>query len=232
MSAFATGLELGADGLELDLQLSKDGVPVVYHDRTLHKVGSRGRIPEHDLAQLRELDVGRWFAPRFAGERMPTLDEVLDKFGGRCDMLLELKPDGEPAGRVAALVDAVLRAVARRKIAARTRLLCFDGAVLERVRRADPKLACVRNVDARPDDTRLARTLGAAAVLCLPARAVDPELAAGLRRRGRGLFVYRCDTPRNLVRALRCTVDGIITDRPDWLRAQLGSAAPAPRAKR
>lgn len=224
MAAFTAGIELGADGLELDLQLSRDGIPVVYHDRTLHKLGGRGRIADHTLAELKGIDVGRWFAPRFAGESMPTLEEVLERFAGRCELLLELKPEGEPAPRVASLIESVVRAVTRRRAIARTRILCFDGAVLERVRRATAALACVRNTDARPDDAKLARTLGSAAALCLPARCVDPELAASLRRRRRQLLVYRCDTPRNLVRSLRAEVDGIITDRPDWLRRELGRA--------
>src|SRR5262245_37950091 len=107
MAAFGEAVRQGADGVELDLQLTADGVPVVYHDRTLGKIGGRGTMRAHTLAELRALDFGAWFDRRFAGERIPTLTDVLRRFAGRTELLLELKPDGEPPTRVRALVDAV-----------------------------------------------------------------------------------------------------------------------------
>ena len=216
MAAFAQALRLAADGIELDLQLTADGVPVVFHDRTLAKIGARGPIRAHTLAELRKLDFGGWFAKRFAGERIPTLDDVIDRFAGRTELLLELKPDDEPPARVRALVEAVAARAPQR-----ARILCFDPRVLRVVARVAPRLARVRNIDVRPEGAALARALHGASTLCLPARLVDPALAEAVHARGRELFVYRCDTTRNLVRALRCDVDGIITDRPDWLRAEL-----------
>lgn len=218
MVAFAEAVRLGADGVELDLQLTADGVPVVYHDRTLGKIGGRGTIRAHTLAELRALDFGAWFDRRFAGERVPTLADVLRRFAGRTELLLELKPDGEPPARVRALVEAVASTVR-----GRARILCFDPRVLRVVARIAPRLPRVRNIDVRPDDPAIGRVLADVAALCLPARLVDPGLAEAVRARGRELWVYRCDTERNLARALRCDVDGIITDRPDWARAQLRS---------
>jgi glycerophosphoryl diester phosphodiesterase len=216
MAAFEQALRLGADGIELDLQLTREGVPVVYHDRTLAKIGATGTIRGHTLAELRTLDFGGWFARRFAGERIPTLDEVIDRFSGRTELLLELKPDDEPPARVRALVEAV---AARAK--GRVKILCFDPRVLRVMTRVAPRLALVRNIDVRPQGAALGRALAGVGTLCLPARLVDPALAEAVHARSRELFVYRCDTARNLARALRCNVDGIITDRPDWLRSEL-----------
>jgi len=216
MVAFAEAVRLGADGIELDLQLTKDGVPVVFHDRTLGKVGGRGTIRAHTLAELRALDFGAWFDRRFAGEPIPTLADVLRRFAGRTELLLELKPDGEPPARVRALVDAVASTVR-----GGARILCFDPRVLKVVARVAPRLPRVRNIDVRPEGAALARALADVQALCLPARLVDVVLARAVHARDRELWVYRCDTARNLGRALRCDVDGIITDRPDWLRAEL-----------
>jgi len=218
MAAFACGLRLGADGLELDVQLTRDGEPVVYHDKTLGKLGDRGPVGSRTLAEVRALDAGGWFGRAFRGEPIPTLDEVLRRFGKRADLLLELKPYAEPPARMRALVRAVTTAALARA-RTRARILCFDEAALREAGRTAPQLPRVRLVDQRP--TELARTIGDAGALCLPARAVDPDLGEAVHRRGAELWVYRCDTERNLVRALRSGVDGIITDRPDWLRAAL-----------
>ena len=72
-------LDLGGDALEFDLHLSRDGHIVVMHDATVDRTtDGTGRVEEKTLAELRQLDAGSWFAPEFAGERVPTLEEVLD----------------------------------------------------------------------------------------------------------------------------------------------------------
>jgi glycerophosphoryl diester phosphodiesterase len=104
--AFCLALEQGADGLELDVQLSRDGVPVVFHDSELSRTtDGRGRISEKTLAELRTLDAGKWFDPRFAGERIPTLEEVFEAFGDRALYNIELKAFGvQDDGLVQAVV--------------------------------------------------------------------------------------------------------------------------------
>ena len=78
--------------IELDIHLSKDGVPVVIHDHTLDRTTSgTGPVVEHTLEELRQLDAGSTFAPEFAAERIPTLEEVLELTKGRCKLHVELK---------------------------------------------------------------------------------------------------------------------------------------------
>jgi glycerophosphoryl diester phosphodiesterase len=218
--SFTEALRQGADGIELDLQLTRDGVPVVFHDRTLAKVGGRGPIHARSLAELRKLDFGAWFDLEYAGERIPTLTTVLDRFAAKTELLLELKPVGETVARVRVLVDAVITALARCPDL-RARVLCFEPKVLALVAKVAPVLPLVRNIDERPRGAALARALADVGALCLPAREVDRDLVDAAHDRDCELFVYRCDTPRNLARALTAGVDAIITDRPDWLRTQL-----------
>src|SRR5688500_20285021 len=80
VSSCRAALRGGADGIELDLQLTRDGVPVVFHDRSLHKIGARGPIRAHTLAELRALDFGAWFDEAYRGEPIPTLTGVLARF--------------------------------------------------------------------------------------------------------------------------------------------------------
>lgn len=83
------------DWIEIDVQLSKDGIPVVIHDYKLRRTtDGRGHVKDWTAAELSELDAGTWFSPRYAGERIPTLEEVLSAVVGRCKLNIELKTDG------------------------------------------------------------------------------------------------------------------------------------------
>ena len=78
MAAFRLAAEMGADGLELDAQLCKDGEAVVIHDFTVDRTtDGRGRVKDFTLAELPTLEAGEWYAAEFAGQRVPTLDQVL-----------------------------------------------------------------------------------------------------------------------------------------------------------
>ena len=92
LASFAQALADGADMVEMDLRLSADGAVVVFHDERLDRTtDGLGEVASLTLAELRRLDAGSWFAPRFAGERIPTLAEVFDWAQGRIALLLELK---------------------------------------------------------------------------------------------------------------------------------------------
>lgn len=92
LAAFAAAVASGADGLELDIHLSRDGVPVVIHDETLERTTDGcGAVTGMTLQQLQQLDAGSWFSVAFAGESIPTLEAVLDVFAGQLRLNLELK---------------------------------------------------------------------------------------------------------------------------------------------
>lgn len=76
--AFSAALEEGADSIEFDLQISSDGVPVIFHDATLDRItGTSGTIREKTISELKQLNAGAWFAEQYAGESIPTLAEAL-----------------------------------------------------------------------------------------------------------------------------------------------------------
>ncbi|MBU6283841.1 glycerophosphodiester phosphodiesterase, partial [bacterium] len=90
--AFRRAMELGANMIECDLQLTADGHVVVFHDWSLERTtDGSGTVRDQPLAVLRSLDAGSWKEPRFAGERVPTLEEALDATAGRVGLNLELK---------------------------------------------------------------------------------------------------------------------------------------------
>ncbi len=92
LSAFSAAVEAGADGIELDIHLSRDGVPVVIHDETLERTTDGcGFVAEKTAQQLRQLDAGSWFSADFDGESIPLLEDVLRTFGDQLRLNLELK---------------------------------------------------------------------------------------------------------------------------------------------
>ncbi|CAG0947487.1 partial Glycerophosphodiester phosphodiesterase, partial [Anaerolineae bacterium] len=84
LSAFNHALELGADGIELDVTLTKDNVPVVIHDDKVDRTtNGHGLVKDLMLDQIKQLDAGSWFNEKFRGEKIPTLAEVLDTIAPR-----------------------------------------------------------------------------------------------------------------------------------------------------
>ena len=111
-AAFDLALESGFDNIELDAQLTADGVPVVIHDATLDRTtDGTGRVAEATLEEIGRLDAGCRFVDasgptRYAGERVPTLDSVLERYAGRAHFHLELKSEEQG---LAASVAGVVR---------------------------------------------------------------------------------------------------------------------------
>ncbi len=92
--AFNAALEQGANSLEFDVQVSADGIPVIFHDESLNRItGTSGKVSEKTVAELKELDAGSWFAERFAGESIPTLEDAIATFKNVKDFLyFDVKP--------------------------------------------------------------------------------------------------------------------------------------------
>lgn len=92
LSAFRLALEMGADGIELDITPSADGVPMVIHDPDLERTTSgKGNVRELSAAEIQRYDAGIKFGSRYAGERVPTLQQVFEAFGNRTRYNLDMK---------------------------------------------------------------------------------------------------------------------------------------------
>ena len=92
LAAFDKAVEMQADYIEIDVQLSKDDLPVVIHDDTLDRTtNGTGNISAYTLQELKSLDAGSWFDKKYAGEKIPSLNEVLEMYGEKINILIELK---------------------------------------------------------------------------------------------------------------------------------------------
>ena len=132
LAAFRRAVELGADMIELDVQLTRDGGVVVLHDDTLERTtDGAGPLAASTLADVRRLDAGSWFAPAFAGERVPTLAEVLAAIA--IPINVELKAPARP-GNADGLEARALAAVEAGGALGRVVFSCFEEERLERLR--------------------------------------------------------------------------------------------------
>lgn len=138
LASFERAWRDGADIVEMDVRLSADGQVVVFHDATVDRTtDGTGEVAAMTVAELKRLDAGRWFDPRFAGERVPTLREVFDWAAGKIGLLLELKysPYGsyEPY-----LVPAVLETIADAKIAEQVATISYQPRAMRRLKALAP----------------------------------------------------------------------------------------------
>ena len=92
MAAFHKGFEMKADYIEIDVQMTKDGELIAIHDTTVDRTtNGTGAVGSLTFEEIRQLDAGSWFGPEFAGEKVPTFEEILDAFRGKVGILIELK---------------------------------------------------------------------------------------------------------------------------------------------
>jgi glycerophosphoryl diester phosphodiesterase len=222
LAAFHKALELGADGVEFDVHLSADGVPVVIHDFTVDATtDGSGRVADLTLAELRQLDAGATFDPSFAGQRIPTLDEVLEAVGDRLLLNVELKSVGL---RDDGLEQAVIAQVERRGLDESVLLSSFNPFSLRRVKRIAPHVPV--GLLYAPDLPLPLRRAWLAFVAPHEARhpehtMVDASTVAWARRRGYRIHTWTVDDPDEMRRLIGLGVDGIITNLPDVLHTIL-----------
>ncbi len=134
--AFERALALGVDMIELDVQCARDGELMVIHDRDLGRTTTgSGPVRTYDAADLRTLDAGGWFAPRFAGERILTLTEVLDLVGTRARLNVEIKAPAEDWERLGVRLLHDLQQAAALET---TVISCFDPRALACLRQLSP----------------------------------------------------------------------------------------------
>jgi glycerophosphoryl diester phosphodiesterase len=231
MASFDHGLSLGADGLELDVHLSRDGVVVVHHDDTLDRTtNAQGPLAARTADELARVDAGYWFtsdSPQAAtpaypfrghGFGVPRLREVLDRHR-HARVIIELKT--AEAELVRRTIDDIRAAGALERVA----LGSFHGRALHEARRYEPRIP----TGAAREETRWALyrsrvrwPLGRTPYreFQVPERAgstviVTPRFIAHAHRAGLPVRIWTVDDRDDMVRLLEWGADSVISDRPD-----------------
>jgi len=217
LTAFRGALALGADFLELDVHLSKDGEVVVIHDPTLERTTTgRGAVADRTWAELSAVTL-----KGTADARIPRLGEVLDLLRPTtAGLLLEVKV-GAGGAPYAGIEERVVRLLAERGVADRTAVMAFDWSILERVRALAPALRRTALLSARGAERfggiapAVRQAAGVATDLGIERTLLSPALVAAARAAGLTIGVWTVNEPDELRAALASGVDCVTTDRPD-----------------
>ncbi|MDW8065871.1 MAG: glycerophosphodiester phosphodiesterase family protein [Anaerolineae bacterium] len=218
LRAFRLALEQGADGLELDVHLSRDGVPVVLHDADLRRTtNGSGWVWEKTVAELKALDAGGWMDPRFAGERIPTLEEVFEAFGKRALYNIELKAFTPWS---AGWVRAVVERVRGYGLTDRVLLSSFNPLALRWAWRMAPEIP--RGLLVGPELPLPLRRAWLAFLAPHQARhlhfrMIDDRTVGWCHQRGYEVVAWTVNETAEMRRLIHLGVAAIITDEPDRL---------------
>ncbi|HWE63913.1 MAG TPA: glycerophosphodiester phosphodiesterase family protein, partial [Chloroflexota bacterium] len=140
----------GAELIELDVQRTRDGALVIQHDFSLGRTTTdTGQLAERTMAELRALDAGAWRGEQWTGQRIPTLDEVLDRYGARVYLNLEIKVGDTPQSGIE---PQVAEAIGQRHLYDRTVVSSFDSATVRRLRQVDRHVRAALLAEADPDE--------------------------------------------------------------------------------
>src|SRR6266853_2281783 len=213
-AAFRRAIALGAGFIETDLQLSRDARLVAIHDATVNRTtNGQGAVHDMTLAELRRLDAGSWFGSEFAGERIPTIEEILE-FANKHDVVfyLEMKPSGSWGGE-----HALISALRDSREIARTVVISFDPAILAAVRKIEPTLMTGLLFEGHiPNPLDKAIEIGARQ-LAVRGDLVPPRLLKEAQGHDLQVVCWTVNHPGHMRLLAQAGVDGIISDYPDRL---------------
>jgi len=217
LAGVRAALAIGADGVEVDVQASADGVPVLMHDLTVDRTTSgKGDLSSFTAEQLAALDAG--------GEPVPAFARALELTRGRALLVAEIKRPGCEE----ALADAVRSADALADVM----VWSFLPPALEAMRRVEPRLpggllVAPQSMGNWPAMRELALRLGLQAVSVFHL-SLDAEVVSQARRSGLSVYAWTADTEVDIQRLMELDVDAIVTNFPDRALALLGRPAGRP----
>ncbi|WP_020573857.1 glycerophosphodiester phosphodiesterase family protein [Actinopolymorpha alba] len=203
----------GADWIENDVQPTKDGVPVVLHDTTVNRTtNGSGRIRDLTSTEVADLDAGSWFAPMYAGQRVPTLAAQLADLrtrGGK--LLLEIK-----GAHTREQVATIIQTVRDQDMADRVFVQSFEVDHLRYVRELAPELPLgLLRSTLDTDPVAIAKDLKLTSYNPSEAALMTrPDIVKDLHAAGIAVMVWTVDSPASWQRLEAAGIDGIITNRP------------------
>lgn len=224
MPAFKKSIELGVDGFETDVHLTKDGELVICHNYTIDETSDgNGKISDMTLSQLEKFDFGSYFSPRYKGEKMPTVDEFLAfiKTTDISVLNIEIK---SPEDAETAIVSETIRLAKEHGVFDRLLISSFDPKLLVEAKAIDSncKTGFLYSVNRKityqnkllSNYVDFAKSIGADALhpqyLFVDEKYVEAAHAAGIM-----VNPWTVNSLRAIEKMIKCDVDGIITDLPD-----------------
>jgi glycerophosphoryl diester phosphodiesterase len=232
--SFRRAIAQGADMIEFDVRMTADFHIVVLHDRDLKRTtGKNAKVWDMTLQQLRLLEAGSWFHPRFAGEQIPTLRQVLEMMPEGVIANIEVKTDGDRRKKLA-FEEVCILTIMEKKCEDRVLVSSFDHKFIKRLHSLYPSIRTgalympVR--DARKSPSLIARKTGAKAFICNHTM-LGQRFIRDARLRKMFVATYVVNTEDHLQRAVDLGVDAVITDFPGRTIRSLDRMGLPPRTR-
>ncbi len=216
LAAFNLAIDLGADAVELDVDMTRDGVPIVIHDDTVDRTtNGHGAAASLTLNEIRQLDAGSWKDAKFMGERIPTLEEVFEAIAKKIWINVELK---KMSLKDNGFEQAVVRLIQKMNLRDRIILSSFNPFAIRKAQQIDPSIPIALLTTGKTP--LYLREAWLEPLLSLAAR--HPQHAqlkykgmAHYKRGGKRVNVWTVDDPNDMKSFASQGVDGIITNVPD-----------------
>jgi glycerophosphoryl diester phosphodiesterase len=221
-AAFALSAEMGV-GFELDVTLASTGEVIVLHDDSVDRTtNGTGLASELSLQEIQALDAGSWYGADFAGEPIPTLGQVLDRFGGQVLIDIEIKTHPMRAELAAGVVAEVQRLGLQDQVV----VTSFDPFMLEQVKLLDASIprgqltATFKDADQNAVTKLVLRRMwlngkSEPQFIAVEHTRVTKRFVRKQQRKGRQVWAWTANDPEEMKRLLELGVTGLITDRPD-----------------
>ncbi|MGO4182569.1 glycerophosphodiester phosphodiesterase [Paenibacillus sp. TAF43_2] len=221
IASFLLAIEMKADFLELDIQLTKDGQLVVIHDTEVDRTSNgKGKVLDFTMAQLSELDAGSWFNAKFEGERMPTLSEVFTLCKGKIGILIEIKAPWLYPGIEQKLAEELLAHGMLDEDPASIIVQSFDQSSVKRFSAIMPQVLVGLLVYQSEDVTaeKIQETAVYADYVNPSLNLVTKSFVDTIHALGKKTTPWTVRSAAEVPPLLDFNVDGIITDYPDYVK--------------
>jgi glycerophosphoryl diester phosphodiesterase len=216
LASFRSAIELGVDVIECDVHRTDDGALAVIHDHLIDRTtDGSGLVRDYTMDELKRFDAGSWKDPKFAGERIPSLGEVLEVAKGKVGVAIEIKNLPLPyAGIEEAVVDAVRNAGMEQEVV----VISFDHRAVKRIGELEPEITTGVLEASRPVDVLGVMDDADADIFCPHWAAVDPATAAEVHDVGKLLGVWTVDDGFSLAWSKALPANAIYTNKPREIR--------------
>lgn len=212
LEAFRQAIECGARLVEADVQITKDNIPIVFHDDELGRtVAGTGLIAEYTYEQLKDLSAGIWFNKNYEDEKIPTLDELIELIKGRAFLGLEIKPNNNTLNTARVLLETLKK----QDFIESTVIASFDYKLLKHIKSEFPQahIAAIKIPGDFQLPSELKQEFSIEAYVC-SIDEIDDRLKSDITKSRIFWGVYNVDSEADLLKAIKAGVNAIGTNHP------------------
>jgi glycerophosphoryl diester phosphodiesterase len=220
LTAFKKAIEIGADMIELDVMLSKDGELVVIHDKTVNRTtNGKGKVSDFTLGELKKLDAGTWFKKHFKDEKIPSLEEVLDLAKNKILLNIEIKKDAyNPEKKKGGVEEKTVLLLEKYNMNSQVIVSSFNPHIVKRIKEFEPEISTAFLYRYRINKglIKIVHNLNVDA-LNPGKRFFTKKASAEVHQSDLKINIYTINQKREMAKFIKMGVDGIITNYPDRL---------------